>query len=212
MFSILNEEELAELAVLAVERSFASGQFIFWEGENPDWFYLVCEGRVKILKQSSSGKEFIVAFFVPGEMFGEVAVFEGKPYPASAQAMARVRVLGIEQEQFLSFLASRPAVALKIITVLGARLRDAHDRLRDMAAEKVEQRLAKILLMLFSKLGPSLTFTRQEVADMAGTTTETAIRIMSRLHKDGIVRSSRGKITVLDEAKLRMLSEGPPQM
>ena len=212
MFSSLDGAELAELAGLAVERSFAPGQFVFWEGDEPDWFYLVCEGRVKILKQSSSGKEFIVAFFAPAEMFGEVAVFEGKPYPASAQAVAKARVLGIEGEQFLSFLASRPAVALKIIAVLGARLRDAHDRLRDLAAERVEQRLAKLLLMLSSKLGSSLPFTRQEIADMAGTTTETTIRVMSRLQKDGIVRSGRGRIIILNATKLRLLSEGLPQI
>lgn len=212
MFSGLNEAELAELAGLAIEHSFAPGQFILWEGDAPHWFYFVCEGRVKILKQSSSGKEFIVAFFAPGEMFGEVAVFEGKPYPASAQAVAKTRVLGIAREQFLSFLADRPAVALKIITVLGARLRDAHNRLRDLAAERAEQRLAKILLMLSSKLGASLPFTRQEIADMAGTTTETAIRIMSRLREDGVIGSSRGKIIILDETKLQLLSESPPQV
>ncbi len=212
MFSGLNEAELAELAGLAIEHSFAPGQFILWEGDDPHLFYLVCEGRVKILKQSSSGKEFIVAFFAPGEMFGEVAVFEGKPYPASAQAVAKTMVLGIAREQFLSFLADRPAVALKIITVLGARLRDAHNRLRDLASERAEQRLAKILLMLSSKLGSSLPFTRQEIADMAGTTTETAIRIMSRLQGDSIVRSSRGKIIILDETKLQLLSEGPSQV
>ena len=212
IFSGLDEDELSELAQLAIERNFTPGEFVFWEEDVPEWFYMVAEGRIKVFKYSSSGKEFIVAFFGPGEMFGEVAVFENKPYPASAQAVAETKVLGIMKESFLSFLAARPQVALRIINVLGGRLRDAQNRLRDLAAERVEQRIAGTLLMLSSKLGPTLPFTRQDIADMAGTTTETAIRVLSRLKEGGIIRSTRGEITVLDNTKLRLLSEGPPQV
>jgi len=212
IFSSLSRDELAELSALAVPRSFESGEFVFWEGDAPEWFYLVAEGRVKVVKHSSSGKEFIIAFFGPGEMFGEVAVFEDKPYPASAQAIAETKVLGIKRRDFLSFLADRPQVALRIISVLGGRLRDAQSRLKDLAGERVEQRLAQTLLMLSAKLGSTLPFTRQEIADMAGTTTETAIRVMSRLKQGKIIRSVRGKIIILDEMKLRLLSEGPPQV
>lgn len=210
MFSSLNENELAELSRLAIERSFKPEEFVFWEGDAPDYFYTVIEGRIKILKYSSSGKEFIIAFFGSGEMFGEVAVFEGKPYPASAQAVADTKILGIKKDDFLSFLAGRPRVALGIINILGGRLRDAQSRLKDLAGERVEQRLARILLMLSSKLGPTLPFTRQEIADMAGTTTETAFRVTTQLKDRGIIRSARGKIIILDETKLKLLSEGPP--
>jgi CRP-like cAMP-binding protein len=212
IFSGLHEDELGELSELAVEARFEPGEFVFWEGDAPGWFYVVAEGKVKVLKHSSSGKEFIIAFFGPGEMFGEVAVFEDRPYPASAQAVAETRVLGIKRETFLAFLAQRPEVALRIIFVLGGRLRDAQGRLKDIAGERVEQRVASILLMLASKLGPNLPFTRQEIADMAGTTIETAIRVMSRLKDGGIIRSARGKTVILDETKLRLLSEGPPQV
>ncbi len=210
IFSSLNEDELAEMSKLAMERSFKAGEFVFWEGDAPDYFYIVVGGRVKVLKYSSLGKEFIIAFFDPGEMFGEVAVFEGKPYPASAQAVADMKVLVIKKEDFLLFLSAHPQVALGIINVLGGRLRDAQGRLKDLAGERVEQRLARTLLMLSSKLGPTLPFTRQEIADMTGTTTETAIRLMSRLKDSRVIRSSRGKITILDETKLRLLSEGTP--
>jgi CRP/FNR family transcriptional regulator len=212
IFSGLNEDELAVMAGLAVERSLAPGEFVFWEEDAPEWFYVVAEGRIKIIKHSSLGKEFIIAFFGPGEMFGEVAVFEDKPYPASAQAAVETRVLGIQKKDFLSFLARRPQVAVRIISVLGGRLREAHSRLKDLAGERVEQRLARTLLMLSSRLGSTLPFTRQEIADMAGTTTETAIRFMSRLKDGGIIRSVRGKTTIIDEARLRLLGEGPPQV
>jgi len=212
IFSSLNDDELGELANLAIERSFMPNEFIFWDGDAPEWFYIVAEGKVKVVKYSSLGREFIIAFFGPGEMFGEVAVFENKPYPASAQAVVETKVVGIKREDFLSFLTNRPQVALRIINILGGRLRDAQGRLRDLAGERVEQRLASVLLMLSAKLGLTLPFTRQEIADMTGTTTETAIRVMSHLKDRGIIRSVRGKVIILDEEKLRLLSEGPPRV
>ncbi len=212
IFSSLNDDELGELADLAIERSFAPNEFIFWDGDAPEWLYIVAAGKVKVLKYSSSGREFIIAFFGPGEMFGEIAVFENKPYPASAQAVAETKVVGIKRDHFLSFLANRPQVALRIINVLGGRLRDAQSRLRDLAGERVEQRLASVLLMLSAKRGLTLPFTRQEIADMVGTTTETAIRVISHLKDREIIRSVRGKVIILNEEKLRLLSEGPPRV
>jgi|TARA_Y100000031_G_C8204015_1_gene377690 CRP/FNR family transcriptional regulator len=206
----LNAEEVAELSALTVERRFQPDEFVFWEGDAPDYFYIVVEGRIKVLKYASSGKEFIIAFFGPGEMFGEVAVFENKSYPASAQAVAATRILGIQKDKYLSFLSNRPRVTLSTINVLGERLRDAQNRLKDLAGERVEQRLARTLLMLSAKLGPTLPFTRQELAGMAGTTTETAIRITSQLKERRIIHSGRGKITILDVDKLRLLGEVPP--
>ena len=144
-------------------------------------------------------------------MVGGVAVFENQPYPASAQAVIETKVLGIKREDFISFLNSRPQVVLRIISVLSERLIVAQARLGDLAGEKVEQRLARTLLMLSIKLGPTLPFTRQEIADMVGTTTETAIRVMSHLKDRGIIRSTRGKTVIIDELKLRLISEGPPQ-
>jgi len=212
IFSSLNDDELTELAGLAIERSFMPNEFIFWDGDAPEWFYMVAEGKVKVLKHSSLGKEFTIAFFGPGEMFGEVAVFENKPYPASAQTVTETSVVGVKRNDLLSFLANRPQVALKIIDVLGGRLRDAQGRLRDLAGERVEQRLAGTLVMLCSKLGPDLPFTQQEIANMTGTTNETTSRVLSQLKDRGIIHSGRSRIVILDELKLRLLSEGPPQI
>jgi CRP/FNR family transcriptional regulator, nitrogen oxide reductase regulator len=212
IFSSLNDDEFSELANLAIEKSFMPNEFIFWDGDAPEWFYIIAEGKVKALKYSSLGKEFVIAFFGPGEMFGEVAVFENKPYPASAQTVTETKVVGIKTDKFLPFLANHPQVALRIISILAGRLRDAQGRLRDLAGEKVEQRLASVLLMLSVKLGLTLPFTRQEIADMVGTTTETAIRVMSHLKDRGIVRSVRGKVIILDKEKLRLLAEGPPRV
>lgn len=214
IFMSLSDAEQAALTKITVERHYAPGEIIFFEGDAPEWFYIVAQGRVKAFKQSSSGKEFTIAFFGPGEIFGEVAVFENKPYPASASAQSvdDTVVLGIKREELLQFLAKHPQVALRIIGVLGERLRNAQSRLGDMAGAKVVSRLAGILLMLSSKMGNELPFTRQEIADMAGTTTETTIRILSRLKSGGIIRSMRGKVIIADEAKLKALSAGLPEV
>lgn len=210
IFSGLNDEDLNALSKLAVSHSFEAGEFVFWEGDAPNEFYVVSSGRVKVLKHSSQGKEFVVAFFGPGEVFGEVAVFEERPYPASAQAVSDSELLGIGKDRFVAFLSSHPEVSLRIINMLGGRLRDAQNRLNALAGERAEQRVAKTLLMLSSKLGQSLPFTRQEIADMSGTTIETTIRVMSRMKSGGIIRSHRGKTDILNETRLRLLSEGPP--
>jgi len=137
IFYSLNDDELSELAELSIERSFMSNEFIFWDGDAPEWFYIIAEGKVKVLKHSSLGKEFIIAFFGPSEMFGEVAVFENKPYPASAQAVIETKVVGIKTDEFLSFLANCPQVALKIINVLAGLLRAASETLPERELSSV---------------------------------------------------------------------------
>jgi CRP/FNR family transcriptional regulator, nitrogen oxide reductase regulator len=209
-FSTLDEIELNELSGLVVERSYMPDESIFWEGDISDWFYVVAEGKIKVSKLASTGKEIILSFFGNGEMFGEVAVFENKPYPASAMAVSETRLLGIRKTDFINFLLNHPQISLKIIGILSARLRDSQNRLRDLAGERVEQRLARMLLMLSEKLGPSLPFTRQELSDMAGTTTETTIRILSQWKTRKLISSVRGKILIADEINLKLIAEGPP--
>jgi CRP-like cAMP-binding protein len=210
IFSGLNDRDLNALSMLVVSHRFKAGEYVFWEGDAAAHFYVVSSGRVKVLKHSSLGREFVVAFFGPGEVFGEVAVFEERPYPASAQAVSDTELLGIGKDRFLAFLSGHPEVSLRIINMLGGRFRDAQNRLNALAGERAEKRVARTLLMLSSKLGQSLPFTRQEIADMSGTTIETTIRVMSRMKSGGIIRSHRGKTDVLDETRLRLLSEGPP--
>ncbi len=208
LFAALSDEELSSLVTLASEHRYAPGEPIFWEGDTSDWLYIVGEGRVKVAKYTSSGKELIVAIFGPSNAFGEVAVFDGIPYPASASAVEDTTVLRIRRDDLLGFLGQNPSVALKIINLLGSRLREAHDRLRDMAGERVEQRIANVLMMLSAKMGSQIPFTRQEIADMSGTTTETVIRTTTRFKDQGVINTNRGEISILDVEKLRLLSTG----
>ena len=208
LFSALDENELQKVAAFSIERKVNAGETIIWEGDPPDWLYVAAKGKVKVLKHASSGKELILAIFTQGNVFGEVAVFDGIPYPASAIAQVDSTVLGIKKTDLLSFLSRNPSVALKIINLMGGRIRDAHDRLRDMAGEKVDQRISNALLMISAKIGPIIPFTRQEIADMTGITTETVIRVTTRLKEQGIISTIRGEITIIDEDNLRLFGEG----
>ena len=111
IFSGLDDDQLASLAGIALERSFKAEEFVFWEDGAPEWFYVIAEGRIKAIKHSTSGKDLIVAFFNPGEIFGEVAVFENKAYPASAQVVEKSTLIGFKRDDFLKFLTDHPHIA-----------------------------------------------------------------------------------------------------
>jgi CRP-like cAMP-binding protein len=209
LFSSLGKDEVKSLVDIVTERSFNAGETIFLDGDSPEWFYIVAGGMVEILKQHVSGKDFVITFLTASEMLGEVSIVDGAPYPASARARVNTRVLTIKRADLTAFLTRHPQLLLRINAILGARLRDVQMRLSDFACEKASQRLIRILLMLQGKCGHTIPFTRQEVADMTGITTETATRIISHLRKRGIIGSARGRIVILDQNKLEQLDESP---
>jgi len=212
IFCCLNDEELAELSAYTHLYSYKPGEYIFWEGDPPLCFCIIARGRVKLLNHSSAGREFTIAFLSNYEMFGEIAVLKNINYPSSAQAVEYTDVLRIKGEDFLSFLSKHPQLDLRIISVLVERLREAQLRLKDIAGERVEQRIARILFMLAEKSGTELLYTRQEIAELVGTTTETTIRVIVRFKEMGVLDTIRGKITILNMEKLKLLSEGPPRV
>jgi len=208
-FSTLDEVELGELASACSEMTYGVDEFVFREGGRPDSLFIVSHGRIKVLKHSSRGKELIVGFFGPGEMVGEVAVFEDRPHPASAEAVEVSRLIRIRRADFVAYLGRRPAVALHIIRVLGARLRIAQSRLRDSTTERAQQRLARVLLMLVRRIGPTLSFTREELGQMTGLTTETVSRQIGEFSAMGVLQPGRRELVIIDEDRLVLLGEGP---
>lgn len=207
MFSSISPQDIGDLLATAEEKNFRTGEYVFWEGEAPERFFLLVSGRMKVIKHGSQGRETAVAFFNPGEIFGEVAVLEEKPYPASAVIVEDSVVLSIKRQAFRDFIGRHPAVALAMVGLLSSRLREAQSRLHDLAGERVEQRLARTLERLSSKLGRELPFTRQDLADMSGTTLETTVRFLSRLKEDGIISSKRGLVVIKDQTGLALLAE-----
>ncbi len=215
-FASISEITRKEIGRLFTEERYNRDDYIFFEGDKPEWLYIVKEGKVKLVKHSDTGKDVILQVFAPGEMFGETSLFDNKPYPASAQAMEPTVVLKLSRQDFMQFFGRHPFVATEMIMQLGRQLQEAHATIKSLAVDRVEQRIASILLKLADKLGVSenegillnISLTRQDLADMAGTTVETTIRVMSRFTKSKIIKSWQGKVFILKPEVLQKISAG----
>jgi CRP-like cAMP-binding protein len=202
----MDERQLSEIASAAKPHHFKKGDFIFHQGDPPNFFYVVQQGIVKTFKVSALGKHIIVKISSFGDTLNASALF-GEKHFLSAQAIDGVVVLSIKKKDFFSFVKKYPLIAMNIVTILGRGLDSEYERILDLVGETVEQRLCNFLFMLFSKFGTTLSLTREELADLAGTTTETTIRVLSRLKAAGIISSSRGRIVILNQTKLQALAQ-----
>ncbi len=211
IFADLDKEYLCDLSRLAVERQFKAHEFLFFAGDPVECCYMVASGMVKMVKHSSSGTDLVTSIFGPGEILGTTFLFTGKIQASSAQAMGETNVLIIRNNDFVSFLDRYPLLSARIyqelLAVAGKRIQAAMVRLGQLAAERTDYRLAWVLFDLCLRLGPNIPLTRREIAEISGTTTETAARFMSRLAQAGIVQSRRGKVIVKDESRLRQLAD-----
>jgi CRP/FNR family transcriptional regulator len=210
-FHSLSEEELGEIAQCIVIRSFRKKEVIFSEGEPSSRFLILSTGKVKITKITAEGKEMIIELISPGDFFGGFAVLNGFPYPANAAAMEDSRVLCISRKDLLGIMERFPNIILQITAQLSERVREFPDALKNIALERVESRIASLLLKLAEKTGSKnasgdieldLRLTRQDISEMVGTTVETAIRVMSRFRKARMIRYNGGRIVVLDKKAL----------
>jgi CRP-like cAMP-binding protein len=179
---------------------------IFHEGDSAPFFYIVQNGRVKLFKSSHSGKSFIIHVASSSNSLDSYVLLESRNHDVSAEAMDDVTVLRIKREQYLFFVHEYPSIAIKSADMLAKVLNSAYERIIDLIGERAEQRLYNVLIMLYSKFGTTLHFTCDEIADLSGTTRETAVRVLSRLRQSGIILSCRGQIVLRDPARLRELS------
>ena len=205
-FADLGNEDLHKLATYAAIRYFRKKEFIFHEGDPASRLYIVQYGRVKLFKASISGKEFVAHIAGPGNTLNVAALFGEKPHYLSARCIEDTSVLTLGREEFLVFLNEHPIVAMKIIGILGEVTNLAYEKIIDLLVERVDLRVSTALFMLSSKFGTTLSLTCSDIADLAGTTTASTIRVISRLKKMGILRSHRQRIVILDQARLKELS------
>lgn len=216
IFRRLSVEDRSRLAEAAQQVEFAKGERIFLEGDASDILYTVVRGRVKVFKTTSAGSDVILEIFGPGAPIGAVAVFEGNPYPASAIAHQEAACLAIPRDTFFRLLEEHPSMVRGLLVSLTGRLMELTRRLAERTGGRVEQRLARFLLKLAEEMGrPTadgisipLPLARQDLADLTGTTIETAIRVMSRWNKQGIVRTESGGFTILDRQALEEVASG----
>lgn len=214
LFKNLNPAELKELQPYLMSAAFRKKEEVFSEGDPPEWFYIVVKGKVKITKLSHEGKEIILEIISPEDIFGGVAVLKNFPYPANAVAMEDSEVIKISRKNLMRLVDRFPNLMYCIALQLGDRMKSSYDSLKNIALERVEARIAALLLKLANKVGEEtpkgllidMRLTKQDVADMVGTTVETSIRTFSKFKKQGLLSDSDGKIVIKDRKGLAALS------
>jgi CRP-like cAMP-binding protein len=215
LFADLSIEQIQSFADRFQLNTFNQDSLIFLDGDPADRLWVIQEGTVKIVKHSEGGKENLLEVIMPGEMFGGAGILL-PVHPATGIAMTAVTALSLTRDEFIQVIRTFPDISLRIIALLGQRLRAAMT-MRALSTEHVDIRLAHILLKLADKVGLEvadglqieMSLSRQDLADMAGTTIETAIRIMSKFRKDGLVLTEPGGFIVITDCdQLRQLAEG----
>lgn len=209
-FQGLELEELEVIASIAGTKDLPKGEILFVEGDEGDGFYIVNSGRVKIFKESPDGKEVIIHICGPLDQFGQVAVYAGRTFPASAQAMADSKLLFFPRKEFRALIKKKPDLALSMLSSLSMRIRHVTFQLESIALKEVPGRLAAYLLYLQeqqkNKRELELDISRGELASFLGTIPETLSRIMARLEEERLVRVQKRTLEILDMERLEELA------
>lgn len=216
LFSGVPDQALDIVRAAAKCEYVAKGQVIFRQGGRAERAYALGRGSVRIVQSGSDGSQVVIRFIGGGEMFGAVPIFTDRRFPADAIAAERSLVISWGEADLLQLLESYPQAALNVIRILGARLAEAQERLRELATQGVERRVASALLRLVNKAGRpagdgteiDLRLRRQDLAEVSGTTLHTASRLLASWEKGGLLSSQRQRLTIRNLSKLRRLAEG----
>jgi CRP-like cAMP-binding protein len=201
-FEGLTSHQIYELTNISIEKKYSKGETIFFEGDLGGGFYMVGDGKVKIFKVSPAGKEHILHIFGNGEPFGEVPVFHGKPFPATAEALAKTTALFFPRKEFVSLLEENPAIALNMLGVLSLRLRRFSTQIENLSLKEVPARLASYLIYLSEEQENEeyivLDISKGQLASLLGTIPETLSRIFSKMSDEGLISVEGRKINLLN--------------
>jgi len=211
LFEGLPQAQLASLEAIAAFKKVPNGQILFEAGEPGTHFYAVVSGKVRIYRSSPSGKEMVLHVFGAGEAFAEVPVFEGKTYPASAQALADSMLVSIPRRAFAETLRKDPELALGVMGLLSARLRAFVSQIAQLGLKEVPARLAGYLLLLRASQGRdelTLELPKGQIAAYLGTIPETFSRALKKLVEQGLIESAGANIRILDVEELAKVAEG----
>lgn len=206
LFEGLPEKQLQDLNAIAILKNYQKGETIFFEGDDGTGFHMVGEGRVKIFKVSFSGKEQILHIFGQGEPFGEVPVFHGQPFPATAEALVRTTTIFFPRVKFVSLVEDNPSIALNMLAVLSMRLRRFASQIENLSLKEVPARLAGYLLYLSHEQGDGddveLDISKGQLASLLGTIPETLSRIFAKMSEEGLIVVNGKNIKLVDREGL----------
>jgi CRP-like cAMP-binding protein len=210
LFAALSEAELQGLAQRAVEKRFAAGEMLFWEGEPCLGIFLIIQGKVKIFRMSPAGREVMLSIEAAPATVAELPLFDGGPYPASVRVVEPVVALFINKNDFQQFCRQNPDVALKVLAVVGRRLRHLVGLVEAMTFGSVSQRLARLLLDAALAAGSEtfdLPATHQELASRLGTVREVVSRNLSRFRAQGLIAIQDRQVQIVSREGLQQEAE-----
>lgn len=206
LFSELPEEQIREVMAISFEKAFGRGESVFFEGDDCNGLYVIAAGKVKVYKMSPDGKEQILHIFGPGEVFGEVPVFHGKPFPASAECLVKSQLLFFPRKKFVDLVYANPSIALNMLAFLSMRLRRFTTQIENLSLKEVPGRLAGYLLFLQEEQGDKdiveLEISKGQLASLLGTIPETLSRIFSKMTEEGLIEVDGRKIKIKDKEAL----------
>jgi len=203
-FRALTPEQMARVRPQIRKRPVWRGRVLFFEGRPADALWMVERGEVRLYKSSADGRITTLETLGPGQVFGALSALEEEGYPASAEGSSDGVAWQLPRAVFLRLLREDARLAVEVLRIVSARLRDAHDQLRSLAHDPAPARLARALLR--ATHAGEAHVTRRALAESSGTTVETAIRVLRRFEIEGIVQSTVGHVHVVDEAALRRLA------
>jgi CRP/FNR family transcriptional regulator len=196
---------------IAHEKKFNKGEIIFSEGDEGKGFYVIAEGRVKVFKVSTEGKEQILHIFGPGQPFGEVPVFAGQKFPANAQALDRTRVLFFPRASIVNLISANPSLALNMLAVMSKKLRQFAVQIENLSLKEMPARLASYLIFLADEQNKgdlvTLKISKGQLASTLGTIPETLSRAFAKLSGQNLINVDGKKITLLNRRGLEDLAE-----
>ncbi|GIW22874.1 MAG: Crp/Fnr family transcriptional regulator [Candidatus Sericytochromatia bacterium] len=211
LFNHLNNNDLEQIANICSERFFEKGKIIFYEEDLGTSFYIIVSGQVKIVMVSNEGKEHILGLLKERDFFGEISLLDGEPRSATAIALEDTETITITRDDFTRLLRSNPDISLKIMFTLCKRLRKADKQVESLAFLSAQGRVARVILDLADERGEEKDnkiviyhrMTRQELANIAGTSRETLTRVLMDFNDNKIINIGKNRIEILDKKRLK---------
>lgn len=214
LFSGLPRAGLEEVGRTARTHRFVTGARIFRQGDRARHCHALIRGRVKIVQIGADGQQLVVRFVGPGEVFGALALFVDHRYPADALVVIDGIGVSWQENEMRTLMAQFPKIALNALAIVGRRLAEVQERLREISTEPVEQRIARALLRLADRAGRQgaegtaidLPLRRQDIAELTGSSLHTVSRILAGWEQKGIARGGRQKVIIVDSAAIARIA------
>ncbi len=216
VFKDATDDDLEQVLSHSITRSIEEGEFLFFQGDPATYAYVLTSGQVKLLQTNPSGQQVNLRTIYPWEMFAALGSVRGPSaaYPVTAQALENSTALAMKSLFLKEMMQTRPYLAAGLMQLMTSYIQEIQSRYRELATERVEQRIARALLRLTSQSGQKvdkgieLSFSRQDVAEMSGTTLYTVSRVMAEWERQGLVQLGREQIRIINPHGLVKIAEG----